>query len=106
MTFFAILFNCKGPRLDSADPPPSTAAGDQWSATETDHRPLTTDSFLVRKRKLLDLQELQLDRSRAPEDRDHHLQRALVGVDLLDHAREALEGPLHDSNRLALRERD
>ena len=51
---------------------------------------------------LLHLQEVELDRRRAAEDRDHHLQRVLVEVHLVDHAVEAGERPFVDPHLLAL----
>ena len=52
---------------------------------------LANRSFLFRERQLLDVQEIQLDRRRAPEDRDHNLEHALVRVDLFDLTGETAE---------------
>ncbi len=53
----------------------------------------------------LDLKEVEFDRRRAPEDRDHHLQRVLVEVHLVHDAVEARERPLVDPHLLAALER-
>src|SRR5712691_7162035 len=45
---------------------------------------------------LLHLQELELDGSRAPEDRHHHLESGSVFVHFLDLAREVGERAVHD----------
>src|SRR5687767_1125068 len=58
----------------------------------------------VETSNLLHLQEVQLDRRRAAEDRHHDLQRVLVEVHLVDHAVEARERPFVDSHLLALLE--
>src|SRR5215211_1792929 len=58
-------------------------------------------SFVFGKRDLLDVQEVEFDRRRAPEDGDDHLERGLVGVDLLDLAREGGEGAGLDADGLA-----
>jgi hypothetical protein len=51
------------------------------------------------------LQEIQFDRGRAAEDRDHHLQRVAIEVHLVHHAVEAGERPLVDAHLVALVER-
>src|SRR5262245_61938248 len=53
------------------------------------------------ERNRFDFQKSQLDRRRAPEDRDADSEEVLVGVDLLDRAHEAGEGAVRDSHRLA-----
>src|SRR4030095_12389855 len=53
---------------------------------------------------LLHLQKIQLDRRRAAEDRDHHLQRVLVEIHLVNHAVEAGKGPFVDAHVIALLE--
>src|SRR6185436_2655899 len=52
--------------------------------------------------ELLDLQEIQFDRRRAAENRDHHLERALLGVHFVDEAVEVRERPLVDAHLVAL----
>src|SRR6201996_1284815 len=52
------------------------------------------------------LAELQFPRSRAAEDRHHHLQRLAVFVDLVDHAVEVGKRTLGDAHRLVLFELD
>src|SRR4029453_9451448 len=59
---------------------------------------------LSRRLKLLDLQEVQLDRSRSSEDGDHHFERVLVEIHVVDHAVEAGERTLVDPHLLALLE--
>src|SRR5947209_608713 len=54
----------------------------------------------------LHLPELQLHRSRAPENRDHHLQGLAVLVDLVHHAGEAGKRPFGDAHRFVLLELD
>src|SRR4051812_26466811 len=61
--------------------------------------------FLAIALQLLHLQEIQFDRGRAAEDRDHHFQRVPVGVDLVDDAVEARERALVDADLVALLER-
>src|SRR5271165_7518130 len=55
---------------------------------------------------LLHLPELQLHRSRAPEDRHHDLQGLAVFVHLVHHAGEAGERAFGDAYRLVLLELD
>src|SRR6516165_4558807 len=62
-------------------------------------------AFLLPRLQLLDLQELELDRRGAPEDRDHDLQRRAIEVDVLDHAGEIRERAVRDPDVLALLER-
>src|SRR5262245_37519568 len=50
--------------------------------------------------KLLHLQEVQLHRRGAAEDRDHHLEGVAVEVDLLDHALEVRERAVDDAHAL------
>src|SRR5450830_1795687 len=57
------------------------------------------------KLQLFYLQEIQFDRRRAAENRDHHLERVAVRVDLVHHAVEAGERPLVDPHLVALVER-
>src|SRR5688572_30294818 len=52
--------------------------------------------------ELLDLQEIQFDRRRAAENRDHHLERALLGVHFVDEAVEVGERPLVDAHLVTL----
>src|SRR6188768_3920192 len=52
--------------------------------------------------ELLDLQEIQFDRRRAAENRDHHLEGALLGVHFVDEAVEVRERPLVDAHLIAL----
>src|SRR6185369_15965530 len=58
----------------------------------------------IRGLDLLHLQEIQLHGSGPAKDRDHHLQRVLVDVHLVDHAVEAGERPLVDADLFALLE--
>src|SRR5580765_8075019 len=58
--------------------------------------------FAISRLNLLDLQEIQLDRRGAAEDRDHHLQRVAIEVDLVDDAVEAGERTFVDAHLLAL----
>src|SRR5436309_2489587 len=51
--------------------------------------------------ELLDLQEIQFDGRRSPEDRDHHLQRRPVLVDLVHDAGEVGERAVHDPDRVS-----
>src|SRR5712692_5994031 len=51
--------------------------------------------------ELLDLEEVELDRRRPPEDGDHHLHRGAVVVDLVDIALEIAERPIDDPHRVA-----
>src|SRR5277367_3145731 len=55
---------------------------------------------------LLNLAELQLDRSRTSKDRDHDLHRFAVFVDLVDDAVEVGKRPIGDAHRLVLLELD
>src|SRR4029078_7172980 len=55
--------------------------------------------------KLLHLQEVQLHRGGAAEDRHHHLGRVAVEVHLVHHALEVREGPVDDAHALAALER-
>src|SRR5712691_5702932 len=55
--------------------------------------------------QFLNLQELELHRSRSSKDGDHHLQGRPILVDLLDHAREIREGAVGDPDVLSLFER-
>src|SRR4030095_8639296 len=48
--------------------------------------------------KLLDLQEVQFHRCGASEDRDHHLERVAIEVDLLDDALEVRKRPVDDAH--------
>src|SRR5689334_2188985 len=48
---------------------------------------------------LLHLREVQLDRRLPAENRDHDLQGVAVEVDLVDHAREVVEGAVGDPHR-------
>src|SRR3990172_4246628 len=50
--------------------------------------------------QLLHLQKIQLDRRRASEDRDHHLQRVPVRIDVIHDAGEIAERAVHDFDRL------
>src|SRR5438093_7614028 len=50
--------------------------------------------------ELLDLQEIQFDGRRSPEDRDHHLQRRPVLVDLVHETGEVGERAIHDAHRV------
>src|SRR4029079_3553267 len=52
--------------------------------------------------ELLDLQEIQFDRRRAAENRDHHLEGALLGGHFVDEAVEVRERPLVDAHLIAL----
>jgi hypothetical protein len=49
-------------------------------------------------------QELELDRRLPAEDGDHHLERAAVDVDVVDHAGEVVERAVDDLDHLALLE--
>src|SRR5436190_18377462 len=51
--------------------------------------------------QLLDLQEVQLDRRGAAEDRHHHLDGGAVVVDLVHHSLEVRERPVDDAHRVA-----
>src|SRR4030095_13389834 len=55
--------------------------------------------------EFFDLQEIELDRRRAAEDRDHHLQRVPVRVHFVHHAVEAGERPFIDPDLVAAPER-
>src|SRR5262245_44617905 len=55
--------------------------------------------------QLLDLQELELNRRRATEDRDHDLQCRAVEIDVLDDAGEVREGTVGNPDVLPLLER-
>src|SRR5438309_9973639 len=55
---------------------------------------------------LLDLAELQLHRSCAPEDRDHYLQRLAVFINFIHHACKARERTFGDAYRLIFLELD
>src|SRR3990172_9609171 len=61
--------------------------------------------FAIPRLQFFDLQEIELDRRRPAEDRDHDLQRVLVEVHVVDQAVEAREGPLVDPDLVALLER-
>src|SRR5688572_6829878 len=61
--------------------------------------------FAIRRLNLFYLQEVQFDRRRAAEDRDHHLQRVLVEIHVFNHAVEAGERPFVDPHVVALLER-
>src|SRR6476469_5504458 len=61
--------------------------------------------FAIRRLDLFYLQEVQFDRRRAAEDRDHHLQRVLVKIHIFNHAIEAGEGAFVDPHVVALLER-
>src|SRR5213592_4675090 len=50
------------------------------------------------------LQEFQLDRRCAAENRNHHTQRAAVGIDLVHLAREIRERTVDDADRIVLLE--
>src|SRR5262245_61536778 len=84
-TFFAIVL--------SHQPGPPTTPGSFVPALHRD-----PGSRAARELDLLHLQEIELDRRRTSEDRHHHLQRVLVEIHLVDHAVEAGERPLVDSN--------
>src|SRR5262249_24588911 len=60
--------------------------------------------FAITVSNLLDLQKIELHGRRSSEDGDHHLQRVLVEVHLVDHAVEAGERPFVDPHLLALLE--
>src|SRR5262245_22402704 len=72
-----------------------------WSLTSP------TTFFICEPRPLefLDLQEVQLDRRRPAEDRDHHLQGVAVEVDLVHHPLEVRERPVDDPDAFAALER-
>src|SRR5258705_13534611 len=57
-------------------------------------------------RHLLHLPELQLHRSRAPEDRDHDFQSLAILVDFIHHARKRSEWTFADAYRFVLLELD
>src|SRR5688500_3606281 len=57
------------------------------------------------RRDLFYLQEIEFDRRRAAEDRDHHLQRVLIEVHFVHDAVEAGERALVDAHVVALVER-
>src|SRR3954463_4143660 len=58
-------------------------------------------SFLFGEGDLLDVQEIQLNRSRAPEDRHRNFQRGLIFVNFFNLTRKTLERPRFDADRFA-----
>src|SRR5215475_7494456 len=63
-------------------------------------------TFFMAASRLLDLDEVELDRSRAPEDADQDPQLPFVRLHFLHHAIEVLEGPIDHLHLLALLEED
>src|SRR5436309_15839243 len=62
-------------------------------------------TFFAIALELLYLQEIQFDRRRAAEDRDHHLERVALVVHFVHHAVEAGERAFVDADLVALLER-
>src|SRR2546428_11549744 len=90
------------PRCPSAGPPGGlgcAAPAGIWSL-------ISAMPFFMDRLRLLHLHEVELDGGGAPEDADQHAELPLVGLHLLDHAVEVLEGAVDHLHLFAVLEED